>query len=638
MVTEPKKKKIAVFATGWACEILGQFLMGMTAELEDKAADLFLFLCYPLMVDTKATRLGQLNIFNLPDLADFDGVVIFANTINYDDALGELLARCEILDIPVIVQGMKHDHFYTLNSDNYHATRNMCEHLLDEHGVRDIVFFAGAENSYDSQIRLKAITDVLEERGQSDMLRDVFYTEWENARADKYIRERYAKDRNIPDAIMCANDGLAMQTCITLSRCGYSVPDEIIVSGFDHIDESQVFYPAICSVDQQFENIGSICVSLWYDLLSGKERDKDILTPCKFIPGESCGCTDTYNHDDIRRKAGRDAFFSRTQSNYFSRKLNAIDNTILGSESFEDFCRQLSDMYHKDHDYEGDSFHVLLESTFGQSLYDPEVHLRTNGYSRHMDVLYSAEDGVYFEEKSFPSRELVPGYTGTGENHLYVFLPIHSGSDEYGYVVFRDHVDKVYNHVLQTYQDRLSMAIDKFRRALRLNLLNEQLMEVMKRDPLTNVNNRTAYEAREKDLQAEIDIDENTAFGIVMLDINNLKTVNDTLGHDAGDMYIIRCCHLICKTFRHSPVFRMGGDEFLVILIGDDFSRRDMLIGRMKKHMAAVKNLTPTDAAYVSVACGLAVYDPARDNSVDDVVKRADAEMYRNKNEMKAAR
>ncbi|MCR5177642.1 MAG: substrate-binding domain-containing protein [Lachnospiraceae bacterium] len=637
--SKTKKKKIAIFAIGWCCEILGQFLRGMKAELSDKETDMFLFLCYPLMVDTEAAQHGQLNIFNLPDLKNFDGVVIFASSINYIATMQELFERCRKLDVPVIVQGTKYGGYNTLSSDNYTATRILCEHLLDKHGVKDIIFFGGSENSYDSVIRLKAIQDVLEERGVTDYIREIFYTEWENARVNKYLIEHCADENwKVPDAFICANDGLAMQTCTSLSDHGYTVPDDVKVTGFDHIDESQVFYPAICSVDQLFENTGRICAELWYDLSRGIKRDKDIETPCEFIPGESCGCSDIYNNDDIRREAGRAAFFARAQNNYFSRKLNAIDNTILGSESYEEFRRQLNAMYTADHDYEGDTFHFLLDSRFGLSLHNSDIHMMTTGYSGHMDVIYSTEDGVPYGSDSFSSKELIPGYTGTGPCHLYTFLPIHSGDDAYGYVVFQDQIEKIYNHILQTYQDRLSMAMDKFRRALCLNLLNEQLWDLMKKDPLTNVSNRIAYEAKERELQAEIEIDGNEGFAIAMFDINDLKTVNDTLGHDAGDMYIIRCCRLICRIFSHSPVYRMGGDEFLAVLTGDDFRKRAVLAAKLKRYMSNVVHQDPTDQTFISIACGLADYDPSTDSFVEDVVKRADTEMYRNKREMKAAR
>ena len=71
------KKKIAVFTSGWCTEILSQFLTGMQSALTNESADIFLFLCYPTPSDTDANKQGEMNIFNLPDLHDFDGTVIF---------------------------------------------------------------------------------------------------------------------------------------------------------------------------------------------------------------------------------------------------------------------------------------------------------------------------------------------------------------------------------------------------------------------------------------------------------------------------------------------------------------------------------------------------------------------------------
>ena len=94
-------------------------------------------------------------------------------------------------------------------------------------------------------------------------------------------------------------------------------------------------------------------------------------------------------------------------------------------------------------------------------------------------------------------------------------------------------MEKVENHFLQNYQSRMGLVFDKFRHALSLDLINKRLIEVMRKDPLTNVNNRMAYEDKEKFLQSEINSDSDTRFAIAVFDVNNLKLVNDSKGHDA---------------------------------------------------------------------------------------------------------
>ena len=85
------------------------------------------------------------------------------------------------------------------------------------------------------------------------------------------------------------------------------------------------------------------------------------------------------------------------------------------------------------------------------------------------------------------------------------------------------------------------------------------------KDALTGVKNKYAYVDAEKSLNKQIDEGDNTAFAIVVCDVNNLKLVNDTLGHKTGDKYIKKACITICSIFKHSPVFRVGGDEFAII-------------------------------------------------------------------------
>ncbi len=633
----PMKKKIAVFATGWACEILSQFLEGLTDRLKSTETDVFLFTCYPTYTDKPERRQGQFNIFRLPDLKQFDGIVLFASTLSYTDDLTDFMQKCRELDIPVISQGMQQKGMYYIGSDNYSGSRTLCEHLINEHNVRSMVFFAGDTGSLDSYTRLKAVQDVLAERNLESVLEDVYYTNWENGVVDKYIRQKYDAGNEPPEAIICANDGLAMQACLTLSSIGYNVPDDIIVTGFDHINDSQMFYPSIASVDQGFYKMGEECGQLWLDLSSGVSRDNETTVPSEFIPGESCGCQECRESDNIRRIAGREAVNRRSMSNYFARKLNDIDETILSSVSYDEFRTGVKKLYLDNHVFEGSSFHLILDSRFGPSIYDTNIPLTKKGYSRQMDVVFSMEDEVIYKRETFNSREMIPGYWPEKNNHLYVFVPLHSGHDTYGYLVFRDCMESVSNHFLETYQSRLIMALEKLRHTLSLNVLNEKLLTLMRKDPLTSVNNRMAYEDKIKQLQSEINMNPDFLFGIVTFDVNDLKNINDKLGHDAGDIYLIRCCRFICNTFKHSPVYRIGGDEFVAILTGDDYERKDALIKQMRDHMRSTADMDHSSPEYISIASGLSVFDRGKDRSVSDIVKRADKAMYDNKAEMKGS-
>ena len=152
-------------------------------------------------------------------------------------------------------------------------------------------------------------------------------------------------------------------------------------------------------------------------------------------------------------------------------------------------------------------------------------------------------------------------------------------------------------------------------------------------DALTHVKNKRALFTEEERLDREIR--EGTAnFGVCMIDMNNLKTINDTYGHEKGDEAILDLCAAICTTFKRSPVFRTGGDEFVVILEGYDLEHKDQLIKQFRD--TAAKEETKKPWRGMSAALGLQLYDRKWHNHFADVLKAADAEMYKDKTAMKA--
>lgn len=155
-------------------------------------------------------------------------------------------------------------------------------------------------------------------------------------------------------------------------------------------------------------------------------------------------------------------------------------------------------------------------------------------------------------------------------------------------------------------------------------------------DALTHVKSITAYTDMVANLSAEIHSPNRPEFAIVMCDINELKKVNDTYGHDVGDIFIRNCCHIICRVFASSPVYRIGGDEFVALLRGRDFTNRDELMQVLMRRVREASSETDFENGRASFAAGISVFNPAEDTSVSDVVKRADRSMYRNKSQMRS--
>lgn len=151
------------------------------------------------------------------------------------------------------------------------------------------------------------------------------------------------------------------------------------------------------------------------------------------------------------------------------------------------------------------------------------------------------------------------------------------------------------------------------------------------KDGLTGVKNKLAYLESLRDLELQAKDHGFDGYGVVVFDLNGLKAINDTLGHEAGDEYLKNACKLICEYYKHSPVYRIGGDEFVVILTGSDFDNRVYLQTQFDKKID--ENIGKDN---LIVSSGMAVFDPEIDESYTEVFIRADKRMYERKQTLKS--
>lgn len=156
-------------------------------------------------------------------------------------------------------------------------------------------------------------------------------------------------------------------------------------------------------------------------------------------------------------------------------------------------------------------------------------------------------------------------------------------------------------------------------------------------DALTKVMSRISYDNKIKELNLIIkENPESLAFAVCECDLNNLKQVNDSFGHDKGDVYIINCCRAICHIFKNSPVFRIGGDEFVAILEKNDYDNLEIIKKAVQELAIAEMKKSVSLDEKKSFAVGFAVYDSRKDRTFNDVLKRADQAMYKNKKMLKS--
>ncbi|MBR0260578.1 MAG: GGDEF domain-containing protein [Selenomonadaceae bacterium] len=203
-------------------------------------------------------------------------------------------------------------------------------------------------------------------------------------------------------------------------------------------------------------------------------------------------------------------------------------------------------------------------------------------------------------------------------------LEIHTG----------DEIENLYHALLKTTQD-VAYYFEKLRRAKKQVA---EMDELAHKDSLTGIKNKAAYDEATARLDEKISAG-NAEFCIVMIDVNFLKKVNDTYGHERGNIYLLNAVKLISSVFGAENVFRIGGDEFVVILEDDRVSLSKYFVKQFKAEMER-KNSNQASEPWekVSAAIGVAIYEHDKDKTADEVFKRADKEMYENKLAMKATR
>ena len=227
-------------------------------------------------------------------------------------------------------------------------------------------------------------------------------------------------------------------------------------------------------------------------------------------------------------------------------------------------------------------------------------------------------------EKAMEKQQFISDLEQTGSTSITYRLMLEGRPQYVTLIAIRPQEDSRHVIVAVSNIDAAKQREMEFRAAL------GTAMDLANKDALTKVKNKHAYTQAVKELDEKARSCD-AKYAIVVMDINGLKHINDTQGHHAGDEYIKASSHIICTVFKHSPVFRIGGDEFAVLLTGHDFDEREHLLERFKDIVTcnAKKGLA-------NLAFGMATYDKDLDSSIETVFERADKAMYENKKQFKA--
>ena len=695
-------KKVALFMDGWKRYFTYAWPLGFMQKIKDARADvnLYIFNSNGNWNRDDGYSYGEYNIYNLPDLKDFDGIIISVNNIKYPDVTKELLDRIRESGVPAISLETAFDGLHFVGIDNYDAMYDMTRHMIEEHAAKKVWYLAGPKDNYEAQERCRAFRDCMDVYGLKVEAEDVLFGDFgfkdgvagfeellrlhghtciqhekdgpeyggpaevygeitsgsfadsapetegcddssDEAEADELNEKRREECKLVrgilPDAIICANDNLAVGVCNRAEAMGLSVPQDFKVTGFDNFDKAAYYTPRITTVSRIREKIGYAAAEIMLDIWAGNNPDTSAYIDYKCIFTESCGC-------------GSDAMLNGRQ--YLKNYIMGVVEREEIDESTLDFTHLLS----KCKDYSG--LYPCVQTSYSEAkcrkcvmvvdrslvemgssgttlsaAYEEDV-FATKGYPQRMRFVYrqgvdDTGDDTY--HGMFPLLE-----DETGGN-IFLFAPFHFGDKAVGFCCVENGYYLMDKQLWATVISEMNVAMITLFNKWRLEQINQELAVISIKDPLTQIYNREGMRqiaTKAFDKAAK----QGRALLIMFADMDKLKYINDTYGHEYGDRAIRDAARAVAGGggINSIPV-RYGGDEFVSISIYDEDEdpeeKKNAILEKARE--ISLQERLPFDLEF---SIGYVITDPGDDKSLDEYVREADHIMYQEKMQKKVNR
>ena len=631
-VEETMKKKIAVFTNGWNDDYLDFALEGIRRRAAEDNIDVFIFLDYTSYDKNEEELTGELNILNLPDLSSFDGVLLLGNTLNNAGENEILRERILEAKVPAVCLEYELEGINCIRTENRNGMKELVEHMITVHGVKDVFWISGPEDNEDNIVRYEVLVETLKEHGITFDPERKFNGYWSYAIVEDQLPEVVEKMDKLPDVFMCANDNMALAACVVLEKAGYNVPQDVKVTGYDNLMSGNYYSPMLTSVDRGWNERSYQAMDSLADLMNGMPDFGDKVYDSKFDPGESCGCSMGEEGKRLQQESRRKAFLIPVERTIFDWHLIEIDDCAARGKTLEDIHEAYSKLWERNHPYEGDDFYICVDGDYIDSM-NYDVGCRTTGYSDEVFVLYGMKDGATMPIRTMPTCDLVPDYDGESEGtSVYLFVPLHVGAENIGYLVTKNNYKIIKDFYLNSLSRHMASGIARARQNIKLENLNKVLAEISVRDELTGLYNRMGYE---KIVIPYLDqLRRSKIKSVIMVaDINKMKEINDVHGHLNGDRAIKTVANVIKNTIPASwKAVRYGGDEYVIIgdydMSGGVETIRDEIIGKTRQ-VSEELNMP----FRLSVSVGYVIIDPENTLENEEYFRMADEAMYETKRE-----
>ena len=559
-------KAVAVIAAGIDEEYQGSVLDGICAAAREAGANLSCFAAFGGVLLNPQYDAGEYNIYRLYDPAAFDGVILLTNTVSDPAVRDEILCRTKQAGIPAVVLDSEDAQVRcNIRIDNAAAMRQITEHVLTVHGAKTVNFISGPLANPEAQTRYAAFRAVCEAHGIQPDPRRIFFGEFRPTDGRRAVTELLRSGLPMPDAVIAANDAMALEAIAALEEHGIRVPEDVIVTGFDNTYYARNHSPALTTVSRPLHEAGAAAFRALMQCMSGADCPETVTLDAAPVFTESCGCPAHGAESAAGFRKSAYELLKRVRGDI--SLLNRMTSALAVSETPEENIRVLSRFFGE---MGCEQCCVCLCEGWENAYRDaaePAQDDLTAGYTQMMTAPLIWKGGSVSAVSRYPLAALHPDPPAGGGNVSY-YLPLHFRERCLGYYIITNGDFPVRSMLCHSVMIGISHSFENIRKLLRLNHAIQELDRLYVTDPLCGIYNRNGF-IRLADGIFRSCASTGAPLMISFIDMDGLKLINDNYGHDEGDFALQRLAEAIRESCTDGCICaRFGGDEFLMVGAG----------------------------------------------------------------------
>lgn len=590
--------------------------------------------CTDLYEKNNANNTGEAQVFRAIPYHLLSAMIVFPCFIWQKEYVKLIVQGCKENDIPLISIDEDLGGRAVFSFDYANSFGDLCEHVIKVHDAKRLKMMAGVKGNSFSDERVSAFRQTLEKNGLEFDDSMVGYGDFWFGPTEETMKQWFEVEKQpLPDAIICANDSMAITVSNYLQNHGYSVPEDCIITGFDGIMQSEFHIPRLTTAKQDYDEMGRSIVESIGLILSGGEPEKHNKIPFTIRLSGSCGCVPM---DARRINHTVNEIFDRLR---LSQERQDLMCTVQSSVSkMTDISQLPSSLINK---------FIITTNIFALNsdmLEAPDFgtyHKHENAFSDNMNILFQRYFWNEFEPCECSRETFIPRLDLLLEREQPIIIcVVHFFDLVFGYCAFQPDIDFSEYQKMHTTMSAINSSLGVFHSQEQIKSINTQLSSVNDKlenlyvhDEMTGLLNRRGFYLLLRHQRDELS-SSNMSVAFISADLDGLKYINDTFGHLEGDNAIVTVAKALSACTRASDICaRFGGDEFAVCAMIPAGTENTYFERFRKNLLKYLEDYNSTSGRPYPVEASIGCYSVplTHDLDLDSLIKNADDLMYADK-------